>query len=102
MRMNYEVTLKIKNKTQGGLYEFKWNNEVLRTRYEATTLLIDIGRGENVKDKIAELSEGTLEIIKFERVEELEKKAVDLLSELSQPKPNITILRTISMAMSNN
>lgn len=100
--MNYEVTLKIKNRTTGGLYEFKWSNEVLRTRYEATTLLIDSDNDESLLDTVLDLSEGTLEIIRFERVDILEKKAVDLLAELSQPKPNITILRNISMAMSNN
>ena len=100
--MNYEVTLKIKNRTPGGLYEFKQSNEVLRTRYEATTLLIDSDNDESLLDTVLDLSEGTLEIIRFERVDILEKKAVDLLAELSQPKPNITILRNISMAMSNN
>lgn len=100
--MNYEVTLKIKNRTKGGLYEFKWGNEVLRTRYEATTLLIDSESDESLLDTVLDLSEGTLEIIKFERVDELERKAVDLLAELSQPKPNSMILSNISMAMSNN
>ena len=100
--MNYEVTLKIKNKTQGGLYEFKWNNEVLRTRYEATTLLIDSESDESLLNTVLDLSEGTLEIIKFEKVDELERKAVDLMAELSQPKPNVMILRNINMAMSNN
>ena len=100
--MNYEVTLKIKNRTTGGLYEFKWSNEILRTRYEATTLLIDSDNDESLLNTVLDLSEGTLEIIRFERVDILEKKAVDLLSELSQPKPNITILRNISMAMSQN
>ena len=100
--MNYEVTLKIKNRTPGGLYEFKWSNEVLRTRYEATTLLIDSDNDESLLDTVLDLSEGTLEIIRFERVDILEKKAVDLLAELSQPKTNIEILRNIRMAMSNN
>lgn len=100
--MNYEVTLKIKNKTQGGLYEFKWNNEVLRTRYEATTLLIDSESDESLLNTVLDLSEGTLEIIKFEKVYELERKTVDLMAELSQPKPNVMILRNINMAMSNN
>ena len=100
--MNYEVNLKIKNKTKGGLYEFKWNNEVLRTRYEATTLMIDSENDESLLDTVLDLSEGTLEIIKFEKVDELKRKAVDLVVELSQPKPNIMILRNIDMAMSNN
>jgi len=100
--MNYEVTLKIKNRTQGGLYEFKWGNEVLRTRYEATTLLIDSESDESLLDTVLDLSEGTLEIIKFERVDELERKAVNLMAELSQPQPNTIILRNINMAMSNN
>lgn len=100
--MNYEVTLKIKNKTQGGLYEFKLNNEVLRARYEATTLLIDSESDESLLNTVLDLSEGTLEIIKFERVDELERKAVNLMAELSQPQTNIMILRSINMAMSNN
>ena len=100
--MNYEVTLKIKNKTPGGLFEFKWGSNTLRAKFETTALLIDAEDDEALLDLVLDLSKDTLEIIKFEQVSKYEKKAVDLFAELAIPKTNIQVLENINMAMSNN
>ena len=104
--MNYEVRLKIKNRTQGGRYEFVWDGQTMRTTNQTTSLLIEADSDNALIDKVIDLSNNTLEILSFEEeakdTDTFISTMIDYVTQILSPMEIINIVQTGPATISNN